>query len=71
MSTGSPSDDESARTQATPESQDRSTECPLCQLTGESADHVYRHLQVGHRKSAIADALVDVVSAREEAPLPE
>jgi hypothetical protein len=71
MSTGSPSDDESARTQATLESRDRSIECPLCQLTGESPDHVYRHLQVGHRKSAIADALVAVVSARAGAALPE
>ncbi|WP_254273090.1 hypothetical protein [Haloarcula marina] len=33
--------------------------CPLCGETGESANDVYVHLQLNHRKSELSEALVD------------
>lgn len=35
------------------------TRCPLCGGRG-SADDVYVHLQTGHRKSAVCEALLEV-----------
>lgn len=33
--------------------------CPLCNCGADSEDDIYCHLLVSHRKSALADALLD------------
>lgn len=32
--------------------------CPLCDLTTTDRTDLYRHLQIGHRKDALASALL-------------
>lgn len=36
-----------------------STVCPLCGVAAEDPTDVYTHLQVGHRKSELARAIID------------
>ena len=38
-------------------------ECPLCNCGSNSEDDIYRHLLVSHRKSTLADALLDRVNS--------
>lgn len=42
---------------------DGSHTCPLCGLAGETERALYVHLQTGHRKSDIARAVLDGVTA--------
>lgn len=46
--------------------------CPLCSYESEHRDDVYVHVQVNHRKSAIAEALLaGTDGADHEAPVRE
>lgn len=38
-------------------------ECPLCNCGSDSEDDIYYHLLVSHRKSTLADALLDRVNS--------
>ena len=48
---------------------ERQTKCPLCGLIGEDPVRVYQHLQVAHRKSELAEALLSTNEARLEPTL--
>jgi hypothetical protein len=43
--------------------------CPLCNFDGDG-EQLYNHLQVSHRKSALASALVDATSTEQGASAP-
>lgn len=45
---------------------ERPTTCPLCGFTGDTPDRIYQHIQVGHRKSTLAHALLTATPAHEE-----
>lgn len=38
--------------------------CPLCNCTASSRDDIYCHLLVSHRKSTIAEALLEDIECR-------
>lgn len=44
--------------------------CPLCGLGLESRDAVYRHLQVGHRKSTLSEAVLESTGDPDAVPRP-
>lgn len=46
------------------------TACPICGLIEDDPDRIYRHLLVGHRKRAVAKALLETGAAREETVVP-
>jgi len=38
---------------------EQTTDCPLCSLRADSQTDIYTHLLVSHRKSDVAQALLD------------
>lgn len=48
--------------QPTTDRTDGTHACPLCDHRGETANDIYVHLQVSHRKSEMSEALIESIT---------